>query len=133
MANHVTLTGRLTKTPELKYTKSEIPVVSITLAVEKTFGDGVDFIPVVFWRKQAEIVAKYLTKGSKILVEGAITNRSYETDQGQRQVVEVVGNRVEFLESKGATQKEQDNAPTEAHQDFVVEHETLDIEDDLPF
>lgn len=69
MLNHIVLMGRLTRDPELRYTQSQIPVASFTLAVDRDFGgrDGgekqTDFIDIVAWRSTAEFVSKYFTKG----------------------------------------------------------------------
>jgi single-strand DNA-binding protein len=58
--------------------------------------------PVVVWEKQAENCANYLSKGSKVGVQGRIQVRSYEAQNGEkRYVTEVVGNQVEFLSSPG--------------------------------
>ena len=73
MLNHIVLMGRLTRDPELRYTQSQIPVASFTLAVDRDFGgrDGgekqTDFIDIVAWRSTAEFVSKYFTKGSCLL------------------------------------------------------------------
>ena len=100
MANYVMITGRLVKDPELKYTTNSIPVMSTTLAVAKNFNEGADYIKVTLWRKNAENVAKYLKKGSKLLVEGAISTRVYEGQNGTQYITEVIASRVEFLDTK---------------------------------
>lgn len=105
--NKVVLIGRLTKDPELRYTSSNVPAASFTLAVNRNFQNqnGVreaDFINIVMWRKQAETVKKYLTKGSLISIEGRIQTRSYDGADGKRvYVTEVIADNFEFLESKG--------------------------------
>ena len=71
--NKVVLIGRLTKDPELRYTASNIPAASFTLAVNRPFQNqsGVreaDFINIVIWRKQAETAKKYLSKGSLVAI-----------------------------------------------------------------
>ena len=71
--NKVILIGRLTKDPELRYTGSNRAVTQITVAVNRTFTNQngereADFINVVIWDKQAENVAKYLTKGRLVAV-----------------------------------------------------------------
>ena len=108
MINKVILVGRLTKDPEIRYTAQNVPVVSFTIAVSRPFVNQTsgereaDFIPVVLWRKQAETVKKYLTKGSLAGVEGRIQTRTYEGVDGQkRYVTEVLADNVYFLESKG--------------------------------
>ena len=104
--NKVVLIGRLTRDPELRYTSSNIPAASFSLAVNRPFQNqsGVreaDFINIVMWRKQAETAKKYLTKGSLIAVEGRIQTRNYDGQDGKKvYVTEVVADNFEFLESK---------------------------------
>lgn len=106
--NKVILIGRLTKDPELRYTSSNRAVTQITVAVNRTFANQngereADFINVVIWDKQAENVAKYLTKGRLVAVEGRIQTRNYDNNEGKKvYVTEVVALSVQFLESKGS-------------------------------
>ena len=103
--NKVVLIGRLTRDPELRYTGSNTPVASFTLAVNRPFSNQqgereADFINVVVWRKQAENVKNYLSQGSQAAVEGRIQTRSYDDQNGQkRYVTEVVADNVEFLDN----------------------------------
>ena len=105
--NKVILIGRLTKDPELRYTGSNRAVTQITVAVNRTFTNQngereADFINVVVWDKQAENVAKYLTKGRLVAIDGRIQTRNYDNNEGKKvYVTEVVALSVQFLESKG--------------------------------
>lgn len=105
--NKVVLIGRLTKDPELRYTSSNIPSATFSVAVNRPFENqnGVreaDFINIVVWRKQAENVKKYVTKGSLVAIEGRIQTRNYDDKEGKKvYVTEVVADNVQFLESKG--------------------------------
>ena len=107
--NRVILIGRLTRDPELRYTGSNIPVASFTLAVNRPFSNqqgerDADFINIVVWRKQAENCKNYLTQGSQVAVVGSIQTRSYDDNNGQRSyVTEVVADNVEFLGSKNSS------------------------------
>ena len=81
--NKVLLTGNLARDPEVRYTQSGKAVASFSLAVNRRFGkanDGqqpsADFISIVAWEKLAEFCGNYLTKGSRILVEGRLQARS---------------------------------------------------------
>ena len=106
--NKVILTGRLTRDPEVRYTKSGKAVASFTIAVDRRFGrrnadqqqEGqptADFIPCVAWEHQADFVGNHLIKGSPVLVEGRMQVRSYEAQDGSRRyVTEVVTNNIEF-------------------------------------
>ena len=105
--NKAILIGNLTRDPELRTTGSGISVCSFTLAVNRRFTtqQGVreaDFIPIVVWRQQAELCARYLTKGRKCAVVGSIQTRSYDAQDGtKRYVTEVVADEVEFIGSAG--------------------------------
>ena len=104
MYNRIILIGRLTRDPELRYVPSGAPVASFTLAVDRPFRDQqgnreTDFIDVVAWRKLAEQVSQYMSKGRMVAVEGRLQIRSYETQDGQkRKVAEVVADGVRFLD-----------------------------------
>ena len=107
--NKVVLIGRLTRDPELRYTGSNIPVATFSLAVNRNFSNQsgereADFINIVVWRKQAENVKNYLTQGSQVAIDGRIQTRSYDDNNGQkRYVTEVVADNVEFLGSKNSS------------------------------
>ena len=81
---------------------------SFTIAVNRNFTNQngereADFINCVAWRKQAENVAKYCTKGSQVAVEGRIQTRSYDAQDGtKRYVTEVVADNVTFLGSRAS-------------------------------
>ena len=107
MLNHIVLMGRLTRDPELRYTQSQIPVASFTLAVDRDFGgrDGgekqTDFIDIVAWRSTAEFVSKYFTKGSMAVVSGRLQIRGWtDKDGNKRRTAEIVADNVYFGSSK---------------------------------
>jgi single-strand DNA-binding protein len=104
--NKALLIGRLTRDPELRYTGSNIPVATFTLAISRPFtgqnGEKeTDFINIVVWRKQAENVKNYIGQGSLVAVEGRIQSRNYDAGDGTKKyITEVVADNVQFLESK---------------------------------
>ena len=107
MLNHITIMGRLTRDPELRYTQSQTPVASFTLAVDRDFGgrDGgekqTDFIDCVAWRQTAEFVSKYFQKGSMAVVSGRLQIRDWtDREGGKRRSAEVVVDNIYFGESK---------------------------------
>ena len=106
MTNHITILGRLTKDPDVKYVASGKAVATFTMAVDRPFlgQDGkreADFIPVVIWGKTAELVGNSCAKGHRLLVEGRLQIRSYDGKDGNRHwVTEVIANSVEFVERK---------------------------------
>ena len=116
MINRVVLVGRLTRELELKYTTSGAAVATFSLAVNRQFTNAngereADFINCVIWRKSAENLTKFTTKGSQIAVEGRLQTRNYDNQQGQRVfVTEVVVDNFSLLDSKANTeQKQQSN------------------------
>ena len=107
MLNHIVIMGRLTRDPELRYTQSQTPVASFSLAVDRDFGgrDGgekqTDFIDCVAWRQTAEFVNKYFTKGSMAVVSGRLQIRDWtDKEGGKRRSAEVVADNVYFGDSK---------------------------------
>lgn len=109
MINNVSLTGRLTRDIELRYTQSGTAVGSFTLAVDRKFKSesgerDADFINCVIWRKSAENLSNFTKKGSLIGIEGHIQTRTYDNNQGQKvYVTEVVVNNFALLESRQQT------------------------------
>lgn len=105
MLNKAILQGRLTKDPELRYTQSNIPVISFTIAVNRDFKPSgqpdVDFIECVAWNKTAEFVSQWFTKGSMIIVTGRIQVRNWEDKNGNKRIsTEIATDQVHFGESK---------------------------------
>ncbi|MDD5902675.1 MAG: single-stranded DNA-binding protein [Oscillospiraceae bacterium] len=107
MLNHITIMGRLTRDPELKYTQSQTPVTSFTLAVDRDFGgrDGgekqTDFIDCVAWRQTAEFISKYFARGSMAVVSGRLQIRDWtDREGGKRRSAEVVVDNIYFGDSK---------------------------------
>ncbi len=124
MLNHITLMGRLTRDPELRYTGSQVPVASFTLAVDRDFGgrDGADrqtdFIDIVAWRNTAEFVSKYFAKGSMAVVSGRLQIRDWtDRDNNKRRTAEVVAENVYFGESKRSREDGYQSAPRSSSRD----------------
>ena len=101
--NKVILIGRLTRDPEMRTTPSGVATTSFSIAVQRNYANAqgdreADFINCVAWRKQAENVAKYCTKGSQVAVDGRIQTRNYDAQDGtKRYVTEVIADNVTFL------------------------------------
>ncbi len=113
--NKVFLIGRLVRDPELRYTSSNIPVATFSLAVNRNFtgqnGEReTDFINIVVWRKQAENCKNYINQGSQVAIDGRIQTRSYDDQNGQkRYVTEVVADNVQFLDTKASREQREQN------------------------
>ncbi len=120
--NRVLLIGNLTKDPELRYTPSGTPVANLRLAVNSSFKDQSGqrkeetcFVTIVVWARQAETCNQYLKKGRSIFVEGRLLYRTWEVDGKTRSVMEVRGDRVQFLGSPGGSRGETEGTkPAEA-------------------
>ena len=120
--NKVILIGRLTRDPELRTIASGNATTSFTVAVNRNFTNQngereADFINCVAWRKQAENVAKYCTKGSQVAVEGRIQTRNYDAQDGtKRYVTEVIADNVTFLNSRaGGSQIPESSSNTSSY------------------
>ena len=131
--NRVELIGRITRDPELRYTSSNIATARFTLAVNRPFQSqngeqGTDFINIVVWRKQAENVKKYVSKGSLVAVEGRIQTGSYEKDGQRIYTTDVVADSVQFLESKAQSQNRVGDADV-TPADFVSQDNSMNESD----
>lgn len=110
MINNVSLTGRLTRDPELRVSQSNVEICNFTLAVNRNFTDRngerqADFINCVAFKKQAELIKQYVFKGHLFGVEGRLQSRSYDDKDGKRVfVTEVVVRDIHFLEPKNSNQ-----------------------------
>jgi single-strand DNA-binding protein len=100
-SNSITLTGNLTRDPELRFTTGGRGVASFGLAVNRRYQvngewqEQVSFFNIVCWGDLGENVAATLTKGSRCIVSGRLEQRSWETNDGEkRSVVEVIADEV---------------------------------------
>jgi single-strand DNA-binding protein len=107
--NKVILMGNLTKDPEVRYTPSGAAVASFSLATNRKYKQGdevkeeVCFIDIVVFGKQAENCGKYLSKGNGVVIDGRLSQRRWEAEDGQkRNKHEVVAESVQFLPKRPA-------------------------------
>ena len=155
MINNVVLVGRVVKELDLKYTSSGTAVGTFSLAVNRQFTNQAgereaDFISCVIWRKSAENMANFTTKGSLVGITGRIQTRNYDNQQGQRvYVTEVVADSFTLLEPKQTTEQRPRESTRERQQEqkrsnyndfnntpdpFGGHGEPYDVSDDsLPF
>lgn len=89
MLNKAILMGRLTRDPELRYTQSNIPVVTFSIAVDRNYSNNggerqTDFIDIVAWRRTAEFVSQWFTKGQMIVVVGSIPVQTLARQERQQ-------------------------------------------------
>lgn len=154
--NNVTLIGRLTRDPELKYlANSGTPVATFGIAVDRPYTNkegkkNPDFINIEVWNKPAENCATYISKGSLVGIQGSIRVDSYKDAQGvTKSYVKVRANDVRFLSSKSKTQYQAnpqqpmpttqftpDMQPYNLQPEFDSQmggHEFLESDMDIPF
>ena len=112
--NKVTLSGRLTKDPVVRYTPSGKAYARASIAVDRrTKEKTADFFNLVAWEKTAEIMEKYLKKGSKILVDGRLQFSQYEDKDGAKKSnVDVIVDSFEFMDAKSQNREQSSDAPT---------------------
>ena len=142
--NKVILMGRLTKDPEIRYTKGEkaMAVARYTLAVDRRFGrkDGeqtADFVPCVAFDKAAEFAEKYFHQGLKVALIGRIQTGSYINREGNKDsTTDVIVEAQEVAENKAAGGAQTANSSKKAgnqsaEDDFMNIPDGID--DELPF
>jgi len=111
MLNKIMLIGNLGRDPELNVTSDGTPITKFSLAVNRNTKtstgekkEETDWFNIVAWRQLAEICERYLHKGSKVYIEGRLTQRKYTDREGiQRTSVEVIANDMQMLDSKAAS------------------------------
>lgn len=119
--NIITLTGRLSRDPELKTGKTTY--CRFSLAVNRPMKkDEVDFINCVAFGKTAELIGEYCRKGHKLGVQGTLQMNSYEVNGEKRTSYDVIVNQIEFLESKKSDSKSS-----------KIEKQEEEFEDEFPF
>ncbi len=136
MLNRIQLIGRLTRDPELRYVGNGHPMTQFTLAVDRDFKNAAgdreaDFINCVAWRKLAEQVGQYCAKGRLVAVEGRLQVRTYEGQDGsRRKVMEVVGDRVWFLDSpRSDAERPGEAGDSPAHPEVLEESDGVPAEE----
>lgn len=109
--NKVILIGNLGKDPEARTTTSGKAVTNFSVATTSGFGDKekTEWHNIVTWEKTAEACAKYLTKGSKVYVEGRIETEKVEKDGATKYFTKIVAYEVKFLTPKGGAEKPADD------------------------
>lgn len=153
--NKAMLIGYLGRDPELKYTQSGLVVCTLNVATDEGYIDNhgnkverTEWHRVQVWQKTAENCAQYLRKGSLVFVEGSLTTRKWQDQQGQdRYTTEIKALRVQFLDRKGdrndsggqqnSRPPQQRQPPSQSSRDDYDDNPTFPSEgtdmDDIPF
>jgi single-strand DNA-binding protein len=140
--NRIMLIGNVGTDPEMRFTANGNPVTSFRVATSRTYttSEGerrqdTEWFTVVAWKKQAESCNQFLNKGQRVYVEGSLRTRAWEGRDGQKRVtVEVIANRVLFLDRQAMAQLPGEEVPAEVPAEVTAEAGEEEIEpEDLPF
>ncbi|HEV7132524.1 MAG TPA: single-stranded DNA-binding protein [Gaiellaceae bacterium] len=105
--NTVSLIGNLATEVELRDVGEDKKVASFLLAVNRATRDGgADFVGISVWDRQAEVCAEYLTKGQRVGIAGRLRSHSWEEEGKRRTIVDVVAQRVDFLNGPRSNETE---------------------------
>jgi single-strand DNA-binding protein len=138
MVNKVLLVGNVGKDPEVRHIESGVAVANFPIATNESYknksGERVtntEWHNIVVWRGLAEVVEKYVKKGSLLYIEGKIRTRSYDDQNGnKRYITEIVADNLKMLDrsSGGDSSQSQESQPQAPEGNFKS-----DETDDLPF
>ena len=138
--NSVVLVGNLTRDPELRHTPSGTAVTTLRLAVNDRVKRGEEwqetpyYFDVTVWGRMAENCAQYLSKGRPVGVQGKLTWREWEAQDGtKRQSVEVVADNVQFLGGRGDADGGGQFVPQGAAASTTADFPSSAADDDIPF
>jgi len=141
----VILLGNLTRDPELRYTPSGTAVASFSVAINHRYRspnanengkyrEETSFIDVVAFGRQGETCAEYLSKGQPVLVDGRLSQRRWESQDGQkRNKLEVIANTVRFLPRGGEPRGFGRDFSEETPEDVSSSLPPEGGEEDIPF
>ena len=135
MINKAIIVGNLGADPEIRHTQSGTQVTNFNVATTERYknkdGEQVDeteWHRIVAWQRLAEICGEYLTKGSKVYIEGKIQTRKWQDKDGNdRYTTEIVAREMKMLDSKGGNRESQDSRQEPEQQPYSS------MGDDVPF
>jgi len=138
--NRVTLFGRLTKDPETKYTQSGTAITSFSIANNKTWNqDGekksqVSYFECTAWGKLGEIIAQYISKGNRILIEGRLQQQSWDDSEGKkRYAIKVIVENFNFIDSKQKNETSSDEKLVGTPATVSTDPDNPFSDEDIPF
>lgn len=146
--NKAMIIGNLGQDPEVRYTQANTAVATLNIATSERYKDSngeyqenTEWHRVVAWGRTAEICQQYLTKGSKVYIEGPIQTRQWEDKDGQkRYTTEIKALRMVMLDSKGGnaqgggqSQAQNQGSGKPMSSNVELDSNFDDMDDDLPF
>ena len=139
MLNHIDLMGRMTRDPELRYTKDGTATCSFTLACDRDYkgednARAVDFIDCVIWGKGAEFTSRNFFKGLMTVVSGRLQIREWtDRDGNKRRNAEINCDSIYFGEAKRTSEKPDENRAMPTERQSAAYSELSDTDGELPF
>ena len=141
--NKVILVGNLGQKPEMRYTATQSAVANLSVATTESWKDKetgemrdkTEWHRVVYFGKLAEIVEKYLDKGSKVYVEGKLQTRKWQDKSGaDRWTTEIVGNELTMLDYRSGSQQNEFNQDDNSSMGMNDSQDAGGLtDDDIPF
>lgn len=130
MLNDIKIHGYLGRDPELKEYKNargeQNKLVNFSVGVSRDMGDETDWFDVTFFGRRAEVIEKFFSKGSQIIVSGRMLSDTVKGDDGKnRKYWKLIGNSFDFCDSKGTPRG--DSNLNDLSDSFKA------AEDDIPF
>lgn len=129
--NRVTLIGRMTKDPEISYTRNGTSVTKFSLANNSKYNDkeSVSYFNCLAWGKLGEIIEQFTSKGSRVAIEGRVKQNTWDGDDGKkRSNYEVTIEFIQFLDTK----ERQEHRQREPHPDSIINSGTEVPSSDIP-
>lgn len=143
--NKVILIGNLGADPDIRYLGSGDPVANISVATSESWRDKqtgqqqdrTEWHRIVVYGKMADVVSKYMKKGTKVYIEGSLRTRKWQDKTGQeRYTTEIICNDLQLIDSRGSSSEQSyEQAPRRnshsSHSSSLLEN--TDIDEELPF
>mgnify|MGYP001338820675 FL=1 len=140
--NKVILVGNLGQKPEMRYTKDQQPIANFSIATseswkDKSSGDMMErteWHNITFFGRIAEVVERYLDKGSKVYIEGRLQTDKWEDENGnKRSATKIIGSNMQMLDSKGGSQSNESFDQSQSASQPVQSQDSQISEEDIPF
>ena len=128
MINNITILGRLTNNPDLRYTSSGVAYATTTIANEQKYKDKkqVNYIDIVAFHGLAESLVKYCEKGRKVLVQGRIEIKKNKTEDRTFTNISIIAENIDFLDKPNSEGSEVNKNETKTAYTAIED-------DDVPF
>ena len=134
--NRVELIGFVAREPEISETTNKTKLAKFSIAVSKIKSEKgeADFFNVVAWKTNADVVEKFVKKGSRIGISGYLQTRTYDSENGKRTVVDVVVDTIDLLSPKSANSDAQQESTDNLSNNTLTSDSRSSVGDsDLPF